>query len=118
MKIDFMLKNGKYGEFISLQKLKDSKHGIDLGELKKSLKEKLYTQNGEVNLFPKLLLNDLKRLEKDFEQNQNLGGNQVLLIGRRHVRDNNSWMHNSNRLVKGNNRCTLMIHPETAKNTI
>jgi anaerobic selenocysteine-containing dehydrogenase len=39
---------------------------------------------------------------------------QIVLIGRRHVRSNNSWMHNSERLVKGNNRCTLMIHPQTA----
>lgn len=115
LKIDFMLKNGKYGEHLSLQKLKDNPHGIDLGELKKSLKDKIYTQSGEIILFPKLLMNDLQRLEIVFSKKIKTKEDEILLIGRRHVRDNNSWMHNSERLVKGNNRCTLLVHPETAQ---
>jgi anaerobic selenocysteine-containing dehydrogenase len=100
LKIDFMLKNGKYGGHLSLQKLKDSPHGIDLGELKKSLKDKIYTHSGEIILFPKLLMNDLQRLEKVFSKKIKTKEDEILLIGRRHVRDNNSWMHNSERLVK------------------
>ena len=46
---------------------------------------------------------------------QQYDDSQILLIGRRHVRSNNSWLHNSHRLVKGKSRCTLMLHPETAK---
>ncbi len=114
-KLDYMLKNGKYGESgMSINKLKESPHGVDLGELKKSLASKIYTDNGEINLFPALLLNDLKRLNKVFKTKKEHSKSQILLIGRRHLRSNNSWMHNSERLVKGNNRCTLMIHPDTA----
>lgn len=113
-KIDFMLKNGKYGKNgLSIEKLIDSKHGVDLGELKSGLKSKIFTENGEINLYPFQLMDDLERLESVFNKNRK-GNNDILLIGRRHVRSNNSWMHNSERLVKGNNRCTLMIHPETA----
>ena len=88
--------------------------GIDFGELKKSLSDKIYTESGKIILFPELLLADLKRLDKVFQAKNNNKENEILLIGRRHVRSNNSWMHNSERLVKGNNRCTLMIHPKTA----
>lgn len=112
-KVDFMLKNGKYAEQgISIEKLIESKHGMDFGELKPSLKNKIYTANGEMNLFPEILMNDLERLLQVFNKKEK--ENQVTLIGRRHLRSNNSWMHNSERLVKGNNRCTLMVHPETA----
>ncbi len=115
LKIDYMLRNGKYGDKgISIETLKNNPHGIDLGELKKSLKDKIYTESGEINLFPKILLDDLMRLEQVFKLKSKEVSNKILLIGRRHVRSNNSWMHNSERLVKGNNRCTLMIHPETA----
>ncbi len=115
-KIDFMLKNGKYGEDgLSVQKLIESKHGIDLGELKAGLKTKIFTENGEINLYPNLLIDDLSRLKEVFHKKKKTA-DEILLIGRRHVRSNNSWMHNSERLVKGNNRCTLMVHPETARN--
>jgi anaerobic selenocysteine-containing dehydrogenase len=115
-KIDFMLKNGKYAEKdISIDKLKANPHGIDLGELKTCLKSKIYTENGQINTFPYELMNDLARLEKYFLGISEIDKKQISLIGRRHVRSNNSWMHNSERLIKGNNRCTLMIHPETAK---
>jgi anaerobic selenocysteine-containing dehydrogenase len=42
-------------------------------------------------------------------------GVQLLLIGRRQMRNNNSWMHNAPRLMKGSDRCTLLMHPEDAK---
>jgi anaerobic selenocysteine-containing dehydrogenase len=55
---------------------------------------------------------DLDRVKDMMQQYDD---SQILLIGRRHVRSNNSWLHNSHRLVKGKSRCTLMLHPETAK---
>ncbi len=114
-KIDFMLKNGKYGENgMSLIKLKESLHGVDLGELKSSLQNKIFTADGNINLFPAILMADLDRLKSIYGGKKKVAEDQIVLIGRRHMRSNNSWMHNSERLVKGNNRCTLMIHPETA----
>lgn len=116
MKIDFMLKNGLYGkDGMSVQQLKDNPHGLDLGELNPCLHSKIRTDNQMINLMPELILNDLNRVKKQYTQlseNQDL---DLLLIGRRHLRSNNSWMHNSERLVKGRERCTLMIHPETAQ---
>lgn len=116
MKIDFMLKNGFYGkDGMSVQQLKDNPHGLDLGELNPCLNSKIRTDNQMINLMPELILNDLNRVKKQYTQlseNQDL---DLLLIGRRHLRSNNSWMHNSERLVKGRERCTLMIHPETAQ---
>jgi anaerobic selenocysteine-containing dehydrogenase len=41
-------------------------------------------------------------------------GDSLLLIGRRQLRSNNSWMHNCHRLVRGKQRCTLLMHPEDA----
>jgi anaerobic selenocysteine-containing dehydrogenase len=115
-KIDFMLKNGKYGDTgLDIEALKAKPSGIDLGVLKPSLKDKIYTNNGKINYFPSVLMEDLKRLNSFVKTNLAQDKSQILLIGRRHLRSNNSWMHNSYRLVKGNNRCTLMIHPATAK---
>jgi anaerobic selenocysteine-containing dehydrogenase len=116
MKIDFMLKNGLYGkEGMSVQQLKDNPHGVDLGELNPCLNSKIRTDNQTINLLPDLILNDLNRVKKQYNQLSATPDLDLLLIGRRHLRSNNSWMHNSERLVKGRERCTLMIHPETAQ---
>ena len=111
---------GPYGkDGLTLQKLKDNPHGEDLGALKPCLKEKLLTDNQQINFIPALLMNDLERVKSNFHKLSKEAENtefNLQLIGRRHLRSNNSWMHNSERLVKGRNRCTLMIHPETAAN--
>jgi anaerobic selenocysteine-containing dehydrogenase len=86
-------------------------HGLDLGPLRPCLPERLYTPNKKIRLAPRLYLRDLPRVQKLINEH---AADQLLLIGRRHVRSNNSWMHNSYRLVKGKNRCTLMIHPRDA----
>jgi len=94
-------------------------HGIDLGPLQSRLPERLYTSQKRIRLAPSLYLKDMSRLRKRIEQlaQSNPGDDKsLLLIGRRHVRSNNSWVHNSHRLVKGKNRCTLMIHPDDAQN--
>jgi anaerobic selenocysteine-containing dehydrogenase len=119
-KLAMAMQYGPYGkEGLTLQKLKDNPHGEDLGALRPCLKEKLLTDNQQINIIPELLLNDLERVELNFQKLLKDVKNiefDLQLIGRRHLRSNNSWMHNSERLVKGRDRCTLMIHPETAAN--
>ncbi|MCM0614344.1 molybdopterin-dependent oxidoreductase [Marinobacter sediminum] len=96
---------------LSLSALRDNPNGVDLGPLQPSLPERLFTRDGRINLAPRRYLQDLKRLHDQLDQPVQ---DDLLLIGRRHVRSNNSWMHNSRRLVKGKDRCTLMIHPRDA----
>ncbi|WP_020407365.1 molybdopterin oxidoreductase family protein [Hahella ganghwensis] len=96
---------------LSLAKLEEHPHGLDLGPLRPILLQRLYTRNKHIHLAPRLYLQDLTRVRKLLKQ---AGSDNLLLIGRRHVRSNNSWLHNSHRLVKGKNRCTLMIHPRDA----
>lgn len=96
---------------LSLSALKDNPHGVDLGPLQPALPDRLFTLDGKINLAPRRYLQDLERLHEQLAQPV---ADDLLLIGRRHVRSNNSWMHNSQRLVKGKDRCTLMIHPKDA----
>lgn len=116
--LDFLLRTGPYGdgfktgtEGLSLQRLRENPHGIDLGPLKPRLPEILKTASGRIELAPGPILADAERLKSRF------GGpaeKELLLVGRRHLRSNNSWMHNVEKLVKGKRRCTLTIHPEDA----
>ncbi len=101
---------------LTLGKLEEHPHGIDLGPLEPRL-DALFEAGGDrLHLAPPLLLKDLDRLSSRIHE---LTGNAedagLLLIGRRDLRTNNSWMHNSHRLVKGPNRCTLLMHPEDAE---
>lgn len=115
--LDFGLQAGRYK--ISLQTLKDNPHGLDFGALQPCFPERLFTDDKKINLAPTLLVQDLARAKDYLEQHKKKNGTPqyfpFTLIGRRHLRDNNSWMHNSERLVKGRNRCTLLIHPDDAK---
>ena len=86
-------------------------HGIDLGPLRQGLRNRVVTRDGTIDLVPERYLPQLAAL-RDW---QPPAGDALLLIGRRHVRSNNSWMHNSKRLVKGKSRCDLMIHPLDAE---
>jgi len=96
---------------LSLAKLREAPHGIDLGALEPRLPERLGHKDRQVHLAPPELVADLARLEKRHATPSN---GSLVLIGRRHLRSNNSWMHNSERLVKGPERCTLLIHPDDA----
>ena len=100
---------------LSLKKLKQNPHGIDLGPLQPCLPERLGTQGKSINLVPKLFMKDIVRLQKRLEHKTKPAPDSFALIGRRDVRSNNSWMHNSERLVKGKNRCTALLHPDDAK---
>jgi anaerobic selenocysteine-containing dehydrogenase len=90
-------------------------HGVDLGSLQSSLPDRLYTDNKRIKLAPASFLKDMSRLRKRGEQYLSVGNDELLMIGRRDVRSNNSWMHNLPRLVKGKNRCTALMHPADAK---
>jgi anaerobic selenocysteine-containing dehydrogenase len=106
--LDAMLRLGPYG--LSLAALRDNPHGIDLGPLQPRLGELLCTPSGRVELAPPPLVADLDRLR------QRLAGPApgFVLIGRRQLRSNNSWLHNVPGLVGGSNRCTLHVHPDDA----
>ena len=109
--LDQGLRRGPYAG-MTLNKLKKNPHGIDLGPLKRMLPQALKHKDKQIHLNVNFYQADLARVR---EMMQNYDDKQILLIGRRHVRSNNSWLHNSYRLVKGKPRCTLMLHPETAK---
>lgn len=109
--LDQGLRRGPYAG-MTLNKLKKKPHGFDLGPLKRMLPQALKHKDKQIHLNIDFYQADLERVR---EMMQNYDDKQVLLIGRRHVRSNNSWLHNSYRLVKGKPRCTLMLHPETAK---
>jgi len=138
--IDWMLRTGRYGqenrgplrllarlpgfsemrrqleapdrrpEGLSVARLRASPHGVDLGPLEPCLSRRLATPGRRIRLAPPVFVADLPRAAQDLAEPVP----ELVLIGRRHVRSNNSWMHNSQRLVKGSSRCTLMINPEDA----
>ncbi len=103
------LKHGPYK--LSLDDLRAAPHGLDFGPMTSCLPEKLLTENGRLNLAPEALLADLPRLEALLDA----PAPAFLLIGRRQLRSNNSWMHNTPRLMRGADRCTLMLHPGDAE---
>ena len=112
-KLDAGLRFGKYK--LSLEYLQANPHGVDLGALRSCLPERLLTTNKRINLAPTVLVKDLERLKSVFGETNN-DEFPFALIGRRHLRDNNSWLHNSERLVKGKNRCTILVNSLDAVN--
>jgi anaerobic selenocysteine-containing dehydrogenase len=108
--VDLMLRTGPYG--LSLDDLLANPHGIDLGALEPRLPDALRTPSGCIELAPPLLLGDLDRLRADLATDG--ADRPLLLIGRRHLRSNNSWMHNLPALMKGSLRCTVLVHPDDA----
>lgn len=110
-RIDLMLRLGPYGEWnggtLNLQALLDNPHGIDLGPLRPRLPGVLRTASGRVDLAPQPLLDDVARMRARLADE----APEIVLIGRRQLRSNNSWMHNIATLVSGSNRCTLHINP-------
>jgi anaerobic selenocysteine-containing dehydrogenase len=116
-RLDMMLRLGAYGDAfgtntdgLTLEKLKAAPHGIDLGPLQPRLPGVLRTASGKVELAPQPLVADASRLRDSIGR----GAEGFVLIGRRHLRSNNSWMHNLPALIGGSNRCTLQIHPDDA----
>ena len=110
--IDRALRFGPYGDQseqkLSLERLLEHPHGLDLGALKANLAKRLKTTDQQIQVASPLLLGDLPRFAAQAQPQ----ANELLLIGRRHVRSNNSWMHNYHRLVKGKPRHQLLMHPD------
>jgi anaerobic selenocysteine-containing dehydrogenase len=116
-RLDMMLRLGPYGDGfgadtggLSLAKLLAHPHGIDLGPLKPRLPQPLKTVSGRVELLPRPIADDLPRLRTALRERPD----GLVLIGRRHLRSNNSWLHNIPALTGGTNRCTLHVHPDDA----
>ena len=102
---------------LSLEDLEAAPHGVDLGPLTPRLREIINTKSKRIQLVPDRLRADVARLSEALSAPPAGGeaGDELLLIGRRTLRSNNSWMHNSLRLVKGRDRCTLLMHPDDAR---
>ncbi len=115
--LDYMLQFSSYKEpKLSVSELKKHPHGLDFGALKPQLPERLFSADKKVELAHPIFIKDLERLDRKLAQWQS-DTNETYpfsLIGRRHLRSNNSWMHNSKRLTKGKERCTLLMHSKDA----
>lgn len=139
--LDWMLKTGKYGvrnrgairllsalpgmtamrrllrapdrapRGLSIAQLVANPHGVDLGPLETCLVRRIATPDARIHLAPAMFLGDLARAAATLRTEPP----PTVLIGRRHVRSNNSWLHNSERLVKGKPRCTLQVNPQDAR---
>jgi anaerobic selenocysteine-containing dehydrogenase len=116
--LDLLLRAGTYGdgfdarrEGLSLARLRAAEHGVDLGALEPRLPSLLATPSGKIELTHELLVADVERLRRSLERPVE----ELVLIGRRQLRSNNSWMHNAPSLVKGPERCTLLVHPVDAE---
>jgi anaerobic selenocysteine-containing dehydrogenase len=120
--LDLGLRFGPYGgklnpfsNGLSLRKLKKAVHGIDLGPLSSCLPHRLRTGDKQIELAPEVLVKDVERVKAKLLDGASLHQNgNLLLIGRRQLRSNNSWMHNSRRLVRGKPQCTILMHPTDA----
>ncbi|GHF21921.1 molybdopterin oxidoreductase family protein [Streptomyces griseoluteus] len=117
-RLDLMLRLGPYGDGfgarpdgLTLARLLDHPHGIDLGPLRPRLPQPLKTPSGRIELLPAPLAADLPRLREALRERPT----GLVLVGRRHLRSNNSWLHNVPALTGGTNRCTLHLHPEDAE---
>jgi anaerobic selenocysteine-containing dehydrogenase len=118
--LDLMLRTGPYGdgfaggEGLSLATLEANPHGVDLGPLRPRIPEMLRTPSGKVELAPPPIVADVDRLRASLAGAAARDAGGIVLVGRRDLRSNNSWMHNLEVLVKGKERCTLQVHPTDA----
>jgi len=116
---DMLIRLGPYGDGfgrrpdgLTLTRIKESRHGIDLGPLQPRLREVLNTKSGRIELAPRQIVDDVPRLRREMERSS--PRERFLLIGRRNLRTSNSFMHNLPSLVKGRDRCTLQVSTRDA----
>jgi anaerobic selenocysteine-containing dehydrogenase len=121
--LDLGLRSGPYGAGyvpfaggLTLARLARAVHGIDLGPLQPRLPNRLFTSQRRIELAPDLFVADMARLVRRLDETTSGSpvDSSLLLIGRRQLRSNNSWMHNYPRLMGGRDRCTLLVHPDDA----
>lgn len=116
--VDLALRAGPYGmrrgrDRLTLARLKRHPHGLDLGALEPGrLPARLFTPGKRIRIAPPLFVKEAERLAGELEPAR---APSLVLIGRRHLRSNNSWLHNAQRMVKGPKRCTLLMHPDDAR---
>jgi anaerobic selenocysteine-containing dehydrogenase len=115
--LELALRSGPYGDQfgarpdgLTLARLKAAPSGIDLGPMGQRIPEALRTVSGKIELAPSMLLDDLARVQADLAA----PAPDLVIIGRRQLRSNNSWMHNLPVLAKGSYRCTALVHPHDA----
>ncbi|WP_431235613.1 molybdopterin-dependent oxidoreductase [Mycolicibacterium psychrotolerans] len=115
--LDLTLRTGPFGDRygenpdgISLAKLKEQPNGINFGPMVSQVPEILSTTDKKIRLAPQYLLDDIPRLSRRLEREPD----ELVLVSRRHLRSNNSWLHNVSALMKGRDRCTLLMHPDDA----
>jgi anaerobic selenocysteine-containing dehydrogenase len=119
--LDLLLRSGPYGDHfgaraggLTLAQLRHQPHGVDLGPLQPRIPEVLRTPSGKIELAPEAITADVPRLRAALGRPQggaNGAAGGLVLIGRRQLRSNNSWMHNLEPMVKGRDRCTLLVNP-------
>jgi len=116
--LDFAIRTGPDGDAygadprgLTLRAMQEHRHGIDMGPLEPCLAKRLRTRSGKIELAPPYITADLGRLRTRLRRHD--AG--LVLISRRDVRSNNSWMHNVEKLVRGRNRCALLVHPGDAR---
>ncbi|WP_238343029.1 molybdopterin-dependent oxidoreductase [Nocardioides cynanchi] len=97
------------GRRVSLSRLRRHPEGVDLGPLRPTMPGRLQTAEHRIDLAPALLVGDLDRLQRWLDDRPD---DALVLIGRRHKQDNNSWFHNSTRLTRGRARHQLLMHPQ------
>jgi anaerobic selenocysteine-containing dehydrogenase len=117
--LDLQIRSGPFGDRygeqpdgLTLQHFRDRPHGIDMGPMVPMVRDLLNTPSGKIELAPPYITADVTRLATRIERGD---ADSLVLISRRHLRSNNSWMHNVKVLVKGKDRCTLLIHPDDAE---
>jgi anaerobic selenocysteine-containing dehydrogenase len=108
--LDLQLRGGPYR--LTLADLEAAPHGVDLGPLQPRIPEVLRTPSGKIELAPAALVADVARLHEALAAPVNGG---MVLVGRRDLRSNNSWMHNLPMLVRGKPRCTALVNPDDAE---
>jgi anaerobic selenocysteine-containing dehydrogenase len=115
--LDFAIRSGPWGDAyggnpdgLTLERMKEQPNGIDMGALTPRLEEILETPSGKIDLVPGYIVSDLPRLKERIAK----ANEPLVLVSRRQLRSNNSWMHNVAPLMTGKPRCTLLIHPEDA----
>ena len=118
--IDAMLRVGPYGdkfdpegEGLNLARLREAPHGVDLGALERRLPEALKTPGRRIDLAPDYVLQDIPRLREALATRSR--EDSLVLVGRRQLRNMNSWLHNLPALASGSDRCRLLVHSEDAK---
>jgi anaerobic selenocysteine-containing dehydrogenase len=116
--LDLQIRTGpfgdRYGESpdgLTLQSFRERPHGMDFGPLVSRLHEVLATASGKIELAPSYITADVPRLAARLAR----ADDGLLLVSRRHLRSNNSWFHNLEPLVRGRDRCTLLVHPDDAR---